>query len=248
MQTLTVIRRALVAYLLLVSLAVAAVSDPQQMVRETGDRVLAELTERKAELEADPKLIYPLIESTVLPHFDFRSMSQSAMGRFWRDATEAQKTDITDQFRELLVRTYATALLGYSGQQIEYLPVNYREGDTRVMIPTRISANNAPPIPINYRLRLGDDERWIWFSGRFSQGSLYNNGLDLYQLHAPDPDIKRTLIALRIGCAHTRHDVIEKDHDNEQRRHDRGNVERDNRPQRRLRGSGAGIHCQRDDR
>ena len=39
-----------------------------------------------------------------------------------------RKRHITDQFRELLVRTYATALLGYSGQQIEYLPVHYREG------------------------------------------------------------------------------------------------------------------------
>jgi phospholipid transport system substrate-binding protein len=60
----------------------------------------------------------------------------------------------------LLVRTYATALLGYSGEQIEYLPVNYTVGDTKVMVPTRISADNAPAIPINYRLRLDDDQTW----------------------------------------------------------------------------------------
>lgn len=163
------------ALMLWTTLVSAASADPQLMVRETGDRVLAELTARKPELEANPKLIYPLIERTVLPHFDFRSMSQSAMGRFWRDATETQKTDITDQFRELLVRTYATALLGYSGQQIEYLPVNYREGDTRVMIPTRISANNAPPIPINYRLRLGEDQRWMVYDIVVDNVSLITN-------------------------------------------------------------------------
>lgn len=163
------------ALMLWSTLVSAASADPQVMVRETGDRVLAELSARKPELEANPKLIYPLIERTVLPHFDFRSMSQSAMGRFWRDATETQKTDITDQFRELLVRTYATALLGYSGQQIEYLPVNYREGDTRVMIPTRISANNAPPIPINYRLRLGEDQRWMVYDIVVDNVSLITN-------------------------------------------------------------------------
>jgi len=145
---------------LLASIAVAAIDDPQQMVRETGDKVLAELTARKAELEADPSLIYPLVESTVLPHFDFRQMSQSALGRFWRDATDEQKEQVTLEFRELLVRTYATALLGYSGQQIEYLPVQYPQDATKVMIPTRIASGGAPPIPINYRLQR-NDAKWL---------------------------------------------------------------------------------------
>jgi phospholipid transport system substrate-binding protein len=139
--------------------ALAALEDPQQLVRETGDTVLAEVSARKAELEADPKLIYPLVESTVLPHFDFRQMSQSALGRFWRDASEAQKEGLTREFRELLVRTYATALLGYSGQEIEYLPVQYPPGATRVLIPTRIGSSGAPPVPINYRLQL-NEAKW----------------------------------------------------------------------------------------
>lgn len=160
-KTFSVARIGVVALFVLSSFAFAAIVDPQQMVRETGDRVLAELTERKAELEANPRLIYPMVERTVLPHFDFRSMSQLAMGRFWRQADEAQKDGITLQFRELLVRTYATALLGYSGQKIEYLPVNYRAGDDKVMIPTRIAANNAPTIPIDYRLRLDDNRKWM---------------------------------------------------------------------------------------
>ena len=96
------IRTVLGSLVLLSSFAVAAVSDPQQMVRETGDKVLAEVTARKAELEASPELIYPLVESTVLPHFDFRDMSQSALGRFWRDASEDQKAGLTREFRELL--------------------------------------------------------------------------------------------------------------------------------------------------
>ena len=141
------------------SFAVAAVEDPQQMVRETGDRVLAELDARKSDLEADPSKIYPLVESTVLPHFDFRAMSQSALGRFWRKATEDQKTELTLEFRELLVRTYASALLGYSDQKVEMLPVRYPPDATKVMIPTRIASPGAPPVPIDYRLRR-NDTKW----------------------------------------------------------------------------------------
>ena len=159
---------------MLSSFAVAAVSDPQQMVRETGDRVLAEVTARKAELEARPELIYPLVESTVLPHFDFREMSQSALGRFWRDASEDQKAGITREFRELLVRTYASALLGYSGQQIEYLPAQFPADATNVMIPTRITSAGAPPVPINYRLKL-EDSRWMVYDVVIDGVSLITN-------------------------------------------------------------------------
>ena len=171
-----VCQRGLMAGLLLLSsFAVAAIEHPQDMVRTTGDRVMAELTARKAELEANPDRIYPLVESTVLPHFDFRQMSQSALGRFWRDATEEQKERITVEFRELLVRTYATALLGYTDQAIEYLPVQYRPGDTQVLIPTRVSSAGAPPVPINYRLKLDDSSRWLVYDVVIDGVSLITN-------------------------------------------------------------------------
>jgi phospholipid transport system substrate-binding protein len=151
----------LASLILMSSFAAAAVQDPQQMVREAGSAILAELSTRQAEFEADPKLIYPFVEDLVLPHFDFRKMSQSAMGRYWPRATEDQKARLTNEFRELLVRTYATALLGYSGQEVEYLPVQFPDGATRVTIPTRLSALDAPPIPVNYRLQLNSDEKWL---------------------------------------------------------------------------------------
>jgi phospholipid transport system substrate-binding protein len=150
----------LAGLMMMTSLAVAAVQDPQQMVRETGDRLLAELSARKSELEADPRLIYPLVEDMVLPYFDFREMSQAALGRFWRDASEAQREGVTREFRELLVRTYATALLGYSGQQIQYPPMQRPDGATKVMVPTRIASAGAPSIPIDYRLKL-DGAKWL---------------------------------------------------------------------------------------
>ena len=130
MSISTFMRGLICSLFLLPSIALAAtIEDPQKVVRETGDQVLAEVTARRAELEADPALIYPLVETTVVPHFDFRKMSQSALGRFWRKATKEQRVAVTNEFRQLLVRTYASALLGYSGQKIQYLPVQYRQGD-----------------------------------------------------------------------------------------------------------------------
>lgn len=175
MRTSMIMRGLIAGVFLLSSFAVAAtIEDPQQIVRETGDQVLSEVTERRTELEANPALIYPLVEDTVVPHFDFRTMSRSALGRYWRKATEEQRESVTNEFRQLLVRTYASALLGYSGQQIQYLPVQYRQGADRVMVPTRIASEGAPPIPVNYRLRL-KDARWLVYDVVIDGVSLITN-------------------------------------------------------------------------
>ncbi len=142
-------------------LALAEQPDPQSVVKATADRVLAQVTERKTELDADPSLLYGLVKDTVLPHFDFTAMTRSAMGRYWRKASPDQQQRLVSEFREMLVRTYATALLAYTGQEIEYLPVRRAGGAQRVTVQTRVRNEGGPPIPINYRLRW-DDQRGEW--------------------------------------------------------------------------------------
>jgi phospholipid transport system substrate-binding protein len=159
---------------LLAGLAWAA-EPPQDVVRGTADQVLAEVTANKDLLNRDPSGIYRLVEATVVPRFDFAAMSQLALGRYWRTATPEQRLELTDEFKELLVRTYAVALLGYSGQQIEYLPVRLQANDTDVMIPTRIDpGTGAPPVPINYRMRLVDDH-WLVYDVVIDGISLVTN-------------------------------------------------------------------------
>ncbi len=152
-----------------------AVTDPQALVRETAETVLQQVTARKTELEADASQIYALVENTVVPRFDFRSMAQSAMGRFWRRASDQQKVRLTYEFRELLVRTYATALLSYSGQKIEYLPVRMKTDARKVNVPTRISSAGSPAIPVNYRMHLKNSDNWLVYDVVIDGISLVTN-------------------------------------------------------------------------
>jgi phospholipid transport system substrate-binding protein len=127
-------------------------AEAQALVRSTADRVLAEVKANKTRLDRDTSGIYDLVQRYVVPHFDFARMTQSAMGRHWRSATEAQRVALTREFQEMLVRTYAVALLNYSGQQIEYLPLRSSASDDDVLVQTKVSDSGAPPIPIDYRL------------------------------------------------------------------------------------------------
>ncbi|MCU0833250.1 MAG: ABC transporter substrate-binding protein [Chromatiaceae bacterium] len=124
------------------------------LVRNTSERMLSTLETRRAEIDRNPSLIYALVEDIVLPHFDFERITQSAVGRHWREATPAQREALVNGFRQVLVRTYAQALLGYSGEEIRYLPVKPGRQSDSVTVSTEVRGRGAPPIPIDYRLYL----------------------------------------------------------------------------------------------
>jgi phospholipid transport system substrate-binding protein len=148
------ILRLLALMFLLVSPTVwAADEDPLQLVKETADRVLHEVTVHKDSLKIDSSGIYVIVKQHILPHFDFSTMTRSAVGKYWPRATEDQQKQLENEFTQLLVRTYGVALLNYSGQEIIYKPLREDADADRVMIETFVAENNGgPQIPVNYRL------------------------------------------------------------------------------------------------
>jgi len=126
--------------------------DPQQLVQSTSDQVLARLKQDHDKLQKNPDLIYPLVEDLVLPHFDFTKMSQWVLGVNWRRASDTQKDQFTAQFRTLLVRTYAKALLEYTDQKINYLPLHAADDARTVTVRTEIHQAGGQNIPVDYRM------------------------------------------------------------------------------------------------
>lgn len=133
--------------------------EAQALVRQTTEQVLSRLEAQREELRQNPQELYALIEDVVLPHFDFEAMSRLVLARHWRTATPAQRERFVEEFRSLLVRTYGTALLEYTGQEIAYQPVHAGKDARRVSVPTQvIPREGGPPIPIVYRLYSKDGE------------------------------------------------------------------------------------------
>lgn len=158
------IRNVLLGCLLLLSQAATATAtadqSPLDLIRDTSEYVLSQVKARKAELEKDTSGIYELVDERVIPHFDFRLMTRAAAGKHWRRASEEQRNRLTREFQEMLVRTYATILLSYSDEKVEYLPFRGKPEDKRVTVHTKVHAGGgAPPIPINYRL-IRKEGRW----------------------------------------------------------------------------------------
>jgi phospholipid transport system substrate-binding protein len=139
-----------------------AATDPQVLVKRTTEQVLAEVTSKKQDLKANPGKIYPLIDTILLPRFDFGQIARLVLGKHWKSASEADKSAFTHEFRELLVRTYATALLSYSGEEIDYPPVKYSPDAKKVKIKTEVKNKGAGAVPIDYSLYLGKGDWMVY--------------------------------------------------------------------------------------
>ncbi len=147
-----VINSLLLCLALNTAVAVADEAKPEAIVRETSDRMLAVLKVERAVIKAEPDRLYGLIDDIVLPHFDFERMARWVLGKHWRKATQAQQQKFVDEFRTLLVRTYGTALLEYTNEKINFLPLRMTEGSEDVTVRTEVVKSGGVPIPISYSM------------------------------------------------------------------------------------------------
>jgi phospholipid transport system substrate-binding protein len=93
-----------------------------------------------------------LIDAKVLPHFNFTAMTALALGQSWNKANPEQKKRLTEEFRTLLVRTYASALAAYSDQKFDFRPLRAKPTDTDVTVQVRVLQAGAQPVPIDYSM------------------------------------------------------------------------------------------------
>lgn len=136
----------------LLSAPVFASKEPQVLVQETSQLMLAKLKQEKELLKAEPSRIYELVNDIVIPHFDFEYMSQMVLAKYWRKASAGQRQAFTEEFKQLLVRTYATSLNEYADQDIIYLPFRSGSKSDQVTVKTEIEQPGGFPVPIDYRL------------------------------------------------------------------------------------------------
>ncbi|HEY5740216.1 MAG TPA: ABC transporter substrate-binding protein [Gammaproteobacteria bacterium] len=160
--------------LLVLALPAQAATVPENLIRETSDRVIADIRVNRETYRQEPGKIYQLVDTVVLPHFDFSAMTDLALGNYRDQVSAAQRPTIVNEFRQLLVRTYSSALLEYTDQELTYLPMEGSIEDGQVVVRTEIAQAGGFPIPIDYSLRRGDDG-WKVFDISVDQVSLVTN-------------------------------------------------------------------------
>ncbi len=130
--------------------AVAQDAAPDTLLKSVTADVIAVIRQEQNIQTDNPGKVADLIETRILPLFDFARMTQIAAARNWRLATPAQREALTTEFKLLLARTYATVLSSYRDQVIEFKPLHVASGDTVATVKSVIKQSGAAPITMNF--------------------------------------------------------------------------------------------------
>jgi len=143
---------------LLPALAQAQTTAPDVLVKTITDEVTAMIKKDKDIQAGDTKKAAELIESKIVPHFNFTRMARLAMGRNWRSATPEQQKELASEFKTLLVRTYSTALTNYREQRIDYKPLRAKADDNEVTVKSDVKqSGSSQPVTIDYEMEKTDN-------------------------------------------------------------------------------------------
>jgi len=132
--------------------ASAADEQARQVIADAGNEMIRVVAERRAELNSDPAELYQLVEDILLPHFDFQTISRLVLGKYWRTASASQRTRFMEAFRNLLVRSYATAWLEYEGQELRFLPPRPSSKPDRTVVRLELVEPYGSPVAFTYSL------------------------------------------------------------------------------------------------
>jgi phospholipid transport system substrate-binding protein len=141
---------------LMLALALAAPAlpaqevEPNALLQSATVEVIAAMKQDRDQHGGQQKQIASLVETKILPLFDFARMTQIAVARNWRLATPEQQAALTTEFRVLLVRTYSTALSSYRDQVIEFRSMHMAPADTEVTVKSVVKQSGTEPIAMDY--------------------------------------------------------------------------------------------------
>jgi phospholipid transport system substrate-binding protein len=124
---------------------------PDALIKQVSTEVIDTVKADKAIQAGDVGKIIALVDAKVMPHVNFQRMTASAVGRHWRTATPEQQKRLQDEFKTLIVRTYAGALTQVKDQTVQLKPLRAAPEDSEVVVRTEVKGKGEP-IQLDYRL------------------------------------------------------------------------------------------------
>jgi len=113
-----------------------------------GQKVLAVLRDGRLDRAVRLDRLAQLIDEAT----DLALVARLVLGRYWREASEAQRRDFVALFRALILKTMAERLDEYGGETYEIVgvqPVDERDS----IVSTRILRQGGTPIAVDWRVR-----------------------------------------------------------------------------------------------
>ena len=170
--------KTLFAFVMTLGLTGAALADapaPDQALRGTVEKLQGLIKDNYKDYRSDSAKFYKVVDEVVVPRFDTPYITKLVLGLNYRTASEDQRSRFTAAFKNMLVRSYANAMLdNYSSVKIDWQPVRLPAGATDTVVNTSLTREAGKPYEIGFRVRLVDGD-WKVYDINVENLSLVTN-------------------------------------------------------------------------
>ena len=125
---------------------------PDALISELTKRWQAEVSRQEAAIQKDKSVLFRITDRITAPYIDYEKIARLVLGKYWRKATDAQKKQFIQAFRDDLVRKYATVLYGFRKAKITVKPLTYKEKAKNVRVKTVAALPGRKPVSVNFIL------------------------------------------------------------------------------------------------
>lgn len=143
--------------------AQAAEQSPTAMIQDLSLKVLAMIKRDNALHQGNIQEVTRVVDQVIMPNVDFVRMTAASVGPGWRQATPQQRLALQEQFKTLLIHTYAGALKQVNQQSVEVKPLRapLKADDQDVVVNTLVRGTGEP-VQVDYRLERAPGSPYGW--------------------------------------------------------------------------------------
>ncbi|HUB97017.1 MAG TPA: ABC transporter substrate-binding protein [Stellaceae bacterium] len=127
--------------------ALAAPADPGAFMSDLGNQILGLITNKQLSADQRRAQFKTLAESA----FDVPKIAQFVLGRYWRTATDQEKTQFTQAFEDYMVNVYWSRFTSYNGETFKVASTQ-DEGNGTTLVTTDIMrpTSGQPPVKVSW--------------------------------------------------------------------------------------------------
>ncbi len=146
----------MIAMLVVAPLAATAAdqSNPYKLMNEAANKTFTRLKNEQPKIKQDPNYLREIVRQELLPDVQIKYAGALVLGRFYRDATPAQREAYFKAFGDYLAQAYGQALALYHGQTYQIEPEK-PIGNTNILAirVTIIDPQGRPPVRLDFQWR-----------------------------------------------------------------------------------------------
>lgn len=136
---------------------------PELIVEQTSAELLEIINKDADRIRNDAEFVDSIVNQIVLPIIDLQSMGKLILGKHWKTASEQQRADFVEQFKLMLIRTYAKSVADFGDAEIVILPNEDQQQGKFYRVKTQVSLSGSAPLNVDYMFRQQKDTQWKAF-------------------------------------------------------------------------------------